>query len=164
MDTFLFQNLVGLGELPADRPQNLRRALIYLASVWLEGPHDDVPPCEFGDYLGARGWDKEKLKRGLWRDAHPDNSTRLDDECAVAALSTVQSWLTLGFLESVFKERVPVNKYTKSLTLTSNLYLHHMWQQVGNKVLPHFLGRSDIKEFRIFHSKNLVSDLVGLTF
>jgi hypothetical protein len=98
MDTFLFQNLVKLSELPADGPQNIRRSLVYLASICLEGPHEDFPRCEFGDYLSVRGWDKEKLKRGLWQEAHPDNSTRSDDECAAAAISTIQSWLTLGFL------------------------------------------------------------------
>ncbi len=164
MDIFLFQNLVKVGELPADGPLNVRRSLAYLASVWLQGPHEDVPPCDFGDYLGVRGWDKEKLKRGLWRDAHPDNSTRSDDDCTIAAISTIQSWLTLGFLESVFQERIPIDKYTRSVSLGSNMYLQHMWQHGGVTVFPHLLGRSDITELRIFHTKNLVSNLVGLSF
>jgi hypothetical protein len=39
-----------------------------------------------------------------------------------------------------------------------------MWQQCGNNLFPHFLGRSDIKEPRILYTQNLVSNLVAFSF
>lgn len=163
MDTFLFQNLAEPRELPGDGPQNQRRSAAYIASVWLECPHEDFPPCDFGDYLGVRGWDKENLKRGLWRAAHPDNATRSDIECTVAAVSTIQSWLTLGFLESVFQERVPVDKYIRTVHISFSPYLRSMWETVKGSLSP-YLRQPETERFRIFYTQHLVSNLVHLSF
>lgn len=163
MDTFLFQNLAQSGRLPEDGPQNPRRSAAYIASVWLECPHEDFPLCDFADYLAIRGWDKEKLKRGLWRAAHPDNRTRSDIECAVAAISTIQSWLTLGFLESVFQARIAVDKYIKPVHTSFSPILKHMWDTVKDSLLP-YLSQAVTEQFRIFYTQNLVSHLVYLSF
>lgn len=163
MDTFLFQNLAQPGGLPGDGPQNQRRSAAYIASVWLECPHEDFPPCDFADYLGVRGWDKEKLKRGEWRAAHPDNRTRSDIECTVAAISTIQSWLTLGFLESVFQERVPVDKYIRTVHTSFSPILKYMWETVKDSLSPYF-RQPETEQFRIFYTQHLVSHLVHLSF
>jgi hypothetical protein len=115
MDTFLFQNLAQPCGLSGDGPQNQRRSATYITSVWLGCRHEDFPPCDFADYLALRVWDRENLKRSQWRATDPNNITRLDIECTVVAISTIQSWLTLRFLEWVFQERVPVDKYIRAV-------------------------------------------------
>jgi hypothetical protein len=163
MDTFLFQNLAQPGGLPEDGPQNQRRSAAYIASVWLEGPHEEFPRCDFADYLAIRGWDKEKLKRGLWRAAHPDNAIRSDIECTVAAISAIQSWLTLGFLESVFQERVPVDRYIRTVHTSFSPILKYMWDTVKDRLSP-YLRQPETEQFRIFYTQHLVSHLVHLSF
>jgi hypothetical protein len=163
MDTFLFQNLAQPRGLPEDGPQNQRRSLAYIASIWLQGPHEDFPLCDFADYLVIRGWDKEKLKRGLWREAHPGNRTRSDIECTVAAISTIQSWLTFGFLESVFQERVPVGKYVRRVNPSLSPILKYAWDTFKDKLSP-YLGKPEMEHIEIFYTQHLVSHLVHLSF
>jgi hypothetical protein len=100
------------------------------------------------DYLAIRGRDEEMLKRGQWRAAHPDNITRLDIECTVAAISTIQSWLTLGFLEWVFQERVPVDKYIRAVRTSFSPILKYMWETVKESLSP-YLWQPETEQFRI---------------
>src|SRR5579859_950002 len=116
MDSHIFQDRVPPGELVEHGPRNLERHLYVLPlSIWFNGPHEQYPPTTFTKYLNLRGWDRNRLLAGDWRYAHPDNANRSDEECILSSLSVIQSWLTLGFLESILGERVSVAKYTRTI-------------------------------------------------
>lgn len=162
MDTHIFQETVPTGELVEDGPRNQARLdLLLPLSVWLNGPHEEYPPTTFSNYLKLRGWDRDKLLNWNWDSANPANAGKSEEEIILSSLSVIQSWLTLGFLESVLGQRIPVDKYTRRITredfdrMMSNTPER---KSMFEKVFEHAFIDDQI---RYFHTKHLVSNLVA---
>jgi hypothetical protein len=156
MDIHLFQDMAPLGERGPNHPH--RHSLINRMSLWLGGPHEEYPRTEFGSYLQIRGWDRMRLQAGDWAGAHPANLNKTDEECAWSCAAVIQSWLTLGFLESVYQERIPVSQYTRGEVMPVEQFAQVFGPDLGLCVQRRFQGRP----IRWFHTKDLVSNLVAL--
>jgi hypothetical protein len=66
MDAHLFADIVPEGTLPDDGPNNSRRPLAYVLSLWYNYDHEQFPLCRFDEYMSLRGWNQDLLLRGQW--------------------------------------------------------------------------------------------------